>query len=91
MIIAGTGVTKPDAGVMATSPATAPEANPRVVGFFRMIFSQIIHERAAVPVAIWVAKKAYAAVPLAAAALPALKPNQPNHRIPAPSMVMVRL
>jgi hypothetical protein len=50
--MAGKGVTKPDAGVMATRPATAPDAKPNVVDFFLMIFSKIIHESAAVAVAI---------------------------------------
>ena len=32
MTSAGKGCTKPEAGVMATSPATAPEMAPRAVG-----------------------------------------------------------
>ena len=34
--------------------------------------------------------RAWAATPLAASAEPALKPNQPNHRMPVPSMVSGR-
>ncbi len=34
---------------------------------------------------------AWAATPLAASAEPALKPAQPNHRMPVPSMVSGRL
>ena len=74
-----TGLTNPAAGVMATNPATAPEAAPRVAGFSWSIHSAMIHERAAAPVATCVLKKANAAVPSAARALPALNPNQPNH------------
>ena len=42
-------------------------------------------------VAIWVTSMAMPADSLAATALPALKPNQPTHSIPAPMMVKFRL
>src|SRR4030042_851391 len=91
MMIADTGPTKPDAGVIATSPATAPEAAPRTVGFPRYAHSAIIHERAAAAVEICVTTKAEVAREPDATALPPLKPNQPNKRRAAPKRVMVRL
>ena len=36
---------------------------------------------------MWVLMRAWAARPLAPRAEPALKPNQPNHRMPVPSSV----
>src|SRR4030043_1774962 len=91
MMMADTGPTKPEAGVMATSPATAPEATPRTVGLPRYTHSAIIHERAAAAVEIWVTTKALVAREPDATALPPLKPNHPNQRSAAPSRVMVRL
>src|SRR5712691_2850423 len=85
------GVTNPAAGVMATRPATAPEAAPRTVGLPREDHSVNIHPRAAAAVAVFVVKKACAARPLAASALPALNPNQPNHSRLAPITVSGRL
>ena len=41
------GPTKPEAGVMATNPATAPDAAPKTVELPLCIHSAIIHERAA--------------------------------------------
>src|ERR1051325_8213707 len=91
MTIAAIGVTKPAAGVIATSPATAPEAAPSTVGLPREDHSVNIQPRAAAAAAVLVVMKACAASPLAASALPALKPNQPNHRRLAPSTVKGRL
>src|SRR5262245_7522632 len=85
------GVTKPAAGVTATSPATAPEAAPSTVGLPRELHSVSIHASAAAAVAVFVVVKAFAASPLAARALPALKPNQPNHKRLAPITVRGRL
>src|SRR5262249_13956061 len=79
------GVTKPDAGVIATRPATAPLAAPSTVGLPRPSHSAAIHESAAAAVAVLVATKALVARPVAASALPALKPNQPNQRSAAPT------
>src|SRR4030042_4590331 len=76
---------------MATSPATAPEAAPRVVGLPRMIHSVATQARVAAQVARCVAVKAEDARALAARALPALNPNHPNHSSPAPRTVMGRL
>src|SRR4030042_1259379 len=91
MRIADTGPTKPDAGVMATSPATAPEATPRTVGLPRYTHSAIIHERAAAAVEIWVTTKALVAREPDATALPPWTPNQPNQSSAAPRSVKVRL
>src|SRR5437667_5582778 len=77
--------TKPDAGVMATSPATAPDAAPTVVGFPVLIHSGMIQPSTAVAVARCVATNALPARPPEARADPALKPNHPNHRMAAPS------
>src|SRR4030067_1945004 len=91
MIRAAIGPTNPEPGVMATRPATAPLAAPRGVGLPRCSHSSIIQDRAAAAEGKWVTTKALAARPLLAKALPALKPNQPNHRRPAPVTVMGRL
>src|SRR5262249_34470753 len=72
------GPPKPAAGVMATSPATAPDAAPRTVGFPRVAHSANIHPRVAAAAAVFVVTKAPTASPLAPSALPALKPNQPT-------------
>src|SRR3569833_263213 len=73
MISAPTGPTKPEAGVMATRPATAPEAMPSTLGLPWLSHSLSIQARAA------------------AAAEPALKPNQPTQSIEAPITVSTRL
>src|SRR5215472_14476732 len=79
------------AGVIATSPATAPEAIPRVVGLPSRNRSTSSQPPAAAAVAIWVLMNARAAVPSAASSEPALKPNHPNHSSPAPSSTTGRL
>src|SRR3989337_26211 len=91
MAMAESGPTKPAAGVMATSPATAPEAAPRTVGLPRCTHSANIQESIAADAAIWVTTNALVERPPAARALPALNPNQPNQRIPAPKTVIGRL
>src|SRR5438094_342798 len=83
--------TKPEAGVMATRPATAPEAAPSTVGLPRVAHSVNIQPSAAADAPVLVARNALAASPLASSALPALKPNQPNHSSPAPITVIGRL
>src|SRR5262252_3642255 len=85
------GPTKPDAGVMATRPATAPEAAPSTVGLPRVLHSVNIQPSAAAAAAVLVARKALAASAFASSALPALNPNQPNHKRPAPMTVRGRL
>src|SRR6516165_2901894 len=83
--------TKPDAGVIATSPATAPEAMPSTDGLPLTPHSVNAHDSAATAVASWVTTIAMPARPSAATAEPALKPNQPTHSSDAPTRVSVRL
>src|SRR5580692_11840169 len=85
------GPTKPDAGVIATSPATAPEQIPMTVGLPRMIHSTIIQVKPAVAVARWVTAIAMPACIPALTAEPALKPNQPTHSSEAPIIVSTML
>src|SRR6187551_1687492 len=91
MISAPVGLTKPDAGVMATSPATAPEMMPSRLGFLATIHSANIQASAAAAVATWVLIMAAPASALEATAEPALKPNQPTHSSEAPMKDQVRL
>ena len=85
------GSTKPEAGVIATSPATAPEMMPSTLGFPLIDHSTNIQVNAAVAVAIWVTAIAIPALPLAATAEPALNPNQPTHSSEAPTTLSTRL
>ena len=85
------GLTKPEAGVMATRPATAPDAAPRLVACPSRSFSTSSQPSIAAAVATWVFMNASAAWPLAARAEPALNPNQPNHSSPAPISTSGRL
>src|SRR3954451_5210507 len=78
--------TYPAAGVIATRPATMPEAAPRFVGCPSRIHSTTTQARPAAAAAKKVLRNACAAWPLEASADPALTPNQPNHRIPVPIM-----
>src|SRR5438045_6412770 len=70
------GSTKPEAGVIATSPATAPEMMPSTLGFPLIDHSTNIQVNAAVAVAIWVTAIAIPALPLAATADPALNRSE---------------
>src|SRR5437870_6447413 len=88
MTTAPPAVTKPDAGVIATSPATAPAAAPTTLTLPRCRYDAATHVSVAAPAAVFVTRSAFAACPLAASADPALKPNQPNHRSPAPRTVI---
>src|ERR1700735_3439031 len=88
---AGIGWTKPDAGVIATNPATAPEIPPNMLGFPDFSHSAAIQPRAALAAAKWVFMKALVASPLAAVALPALNPNQPTHKRHAPITLSIIL
>src|SRR3954451_22882362 len=81
--------TLPAAGVIATRPATAPEAAPSIEGLPLKIHSANIHDNTAQAVARKVFMKASAAEPFASSAEPALNPNQPNHSIAAPIIVIV--
>src|ERR1700744_3600373 len=84
MTIDPPGSTKPEAGVIATRPATAPEAAPRTEGLPLVIHSANIQPSAAAAVAICVTDIAMPARPFEATAEPALNPNQPTHRRDAP-------
>src|SRR5262245_44121402 len=84
MIIAEIGETNPAAGVMQTNPATAPEIAPIIVGLPCLSHSIIVQVSIAVAAAKCVVTKALVARALADNALPALKPNHPNHKSPAP-------
>src|SRR5476649_2090602 len=85
------GPTKPEAGVMATKPATAPEEMPTTVGLPFKIHSTIIQVKPAVAVAVWVTSMAMPACRPAVTAEPALKPNQPTHSNEAPISVSTML
>src|SRR5881392_1591304 len=78
------GLTKPLAGVIATSPATAPEMAPRTVGLPVLSHSANIQPSVAAAAPRCVAQKALTANPPADRALPALNPNQPTHSSAAP-------
>src|SRR5207245_2772665 len=84
MMIEGMGPTYPEAGVMATSPQTAPTAFPTADGFFFLTQSVSIQLTAAPAAAKFVTTSALTANAFAARALPALKPNQPNQSTEAP-------
>src|SRR2546428_14181847 len=81
--------TKPDAGVIATRPATAPAAAPSTLGAPLCSHETVIHVRAAIAAAVFVTTNAFAARPPAGIALPALKPDHPNQRRDAPRAVIV--
>src|SRR5215831_20198649 len=91
MMMADKGVTKPAAGVIATSPATAPLAAPSMVGLPEWFHSANNHVSAAVAAAVLVVTNAFAARPLAFRALPALNPNHPTQSKAAPVTAKGRL
>src|SRR5438105_2502297 len=91
MISAPRGSTKPDAGVIATKPATAPEMIPSTDGLLPTIHSENIQARDAAAVAICVAAMAMPAFTLEVTAEPALNPNQPTHNSDAPITLSARL
>ena len=78
--------TYPQAGVITTSPATAPEQNPSTLGLPRSAYSSMAHVNDATAVASVVLVNALAAIPSGASALPALKPYQPTQSNPVPTM-----
>src|SRR5215471_5303673 len=82
--MAGNGWTKPEAGVIATNPATQPEIAPNTLGFPDLIHSANIQPSAAAAAPKCVATKALDARAPALRALPALNPNQPTHKRQAP-------
>src|SRR5207253_469871 len=85
------GETDEHDGVMATRPATTPEAAPRLVGRPSRIRSTSNQPSIAAHVATVVLMKVMPATPLEATADPALNPNQPNHNRPAPIITNGRL
>src|SRR5271157_3282666 len=76
---------------MATSPATAPEIPPRMLGLPLRIHSAPAHPTAAAAAAKWVATNALVARLPAASALPALNPNHPTHSKQAPMKLSTTL
>src|SRR5215470_17938008 len=84
MMTAGSGLTKPAAGVIATSPATTPLEAPSSVGFPAWFHSANSHVSAAADAAVLVVTNAFAAKALACRALPALNPNHPTQSSAAP-------
>jgi len=85
MTTAPIGPTKPDAGVMVPRPATMPVTTPNIEGLPYFFHSTHIHASAPAEAPMWVVSIAMPAEPFAASALPALKPNQPTHNMPAPA------
>ena len=85
MITAEFAVTKPLAGVIVASPATAPEHSPSTLGFPRSAYSMSPHTQQAAAAESVVATNAVVAIRSDATALPALKPYQPTHSIPVPA------
>src|SRR3954451_25140045 len=81
------GPLAPAAGVTATSPATAPEAPPSIDGLPEMTRSAAIQVNSPAAGATSVLTIATAASPFASSADPALKPNQPTHNSPPPTIV----
>src|SRR5579872_2737252 len=88
---AGIGLTKPDAGVIATNPAMAPEIPPRTLGLPLRIHSAAAHPIAAAAEAKCVATNALVARLPEPKALPALKPNQPTQSRQAPMKLSTTL
>ena len=58
MTKAGIGVTKPEAGVMQTSPATTPEQAPSTLGLPRKAHSRPAQVNPAAAAQAWVTMKA---------------------------------
>src|SRR5437763_16553549 len=84
--IAPVGSTYPQAGVITTSPPTAPEQNPSTLGLPRSAYSSMAQVNEATAVASVVLINAFAAIPSDARALPALKPYQPTQSKPVPTI-----
>src|SRR5215510_16486098 len=85
------GETLPQAGVIATRPATAAVAPPSAVGLPRCRTSMSAQATTAAEAAVLVLRNASVASGLALSALPALKPNQPVQSSPAPTRQSGRL
>ena len=85
------GLTKPDAGVTVASPAIEPVTTPKTVGLPLRIHSKNAQVKPAHAAAAFVVTKALMAKPLAAKALPALKPNHPNQSNDVPKTTKGKL
>src|SRR5687767_8477894 len=83
-MVAFIGLMKPAAGVTATRPTTIAVAAPTAVALFDRSMSQNVQTTRVAAGASIVVVNARPAIPLAATALPALKPNQPNQSRPEP-------
>ena len=79
---APTGPTKPEAGVIATRPATAPEQMPMTVGLPRCAHSTNIQVERRDRGRDLGDGHGHAGLQPAVTAEPALKPNQPTHSRP---------
>src|SRR2546423_14233799 len=86
MITAPLGPTYPHAGVITTSPPTAPEQNPRTLGLPRKMYASMAQVKEATAVSRVVVVKALAAMVSAPSALPALNPYHPTQSMPVPTM-----
>src|SRR6476620_2517217 len=84
-------LTEEQDGVIATKPATTPEAAPSEVACPSRMRSTSSQASMAVPVATVVVTNVVAAIPPELSADPALNPYQPNHSRPAPSITNGRL
>src|ERR1700693_3670850 len=91
MTSAGMGPTNPAAGVIAPSPATAPEIAPKALARPFFNHSAALHAKAALAAAKWVATNALDANPFEANALPALNPNHHTHNKQAPIKLSPKL
>src|SRR5690349_24932461 len=91
MASAGIGPTNPAAGVIATSPATAPEIAPNALARPFLTHSAALQLSAAAAAPKCVATNALDASEPAASALPALNPNHPTHNRQAPTKLSTRL
>lgn len=89
--MAGMGRTNPDAGVMATKPATAPEIAPSTLGFPFRFHSARLQPIAAAAAAKCVATNALVANEPDDRALPALNPNHPTQSRHAPTKLNTTL
>src|SRR5215469_4553270 len=89
--IAPQPLTKPAAGVIATSPTIMPLTPPSRLGLRPVTRSQVTHTRNATAVARLVLSTAAAAEFAAEYGSPPLKPFQPNHRRPAPTATIATL
>src|SRR3954471_2973793 len=81
------GLIYPAAGVIATRPTTMAVAAPTAVGLRERAASRNVHTSSVAAGASIVVTNARLATGLAASALPALNPNHPSHRRPAPRSV----